>query len=143
MLKLGRKNPRTTNELLDITTSHASGEDVVGAIFDHRKKKAKHDKELDEGFGGWPDKRKTKDMRWHDEVLVAVVGQKGRRPLVEEAIDHFEKLLEVPCPNHRYLVWHVYRDYKMLRKFLRKEAPPRKWSNPEGTKSRREGPHIL
>ena len=31
--KLGRKSPRTTKELLDIATSHASGEEAVGAIF--------------------------------------------------------------------------------------------------------------
>ena len=32
--KLGHRGPRTTKELLDIATSHASGEEVVGAIFD-------------------------------------------------------------------------------------------------------------
>jgi hypothetical protein len=31
--KIGRKRPRTSKELLDITTSHASGEEAVGAIF--------------------------------------------------------------------------------------------------------------
>ena len=38
--KLGRKGSRTTKELLDIATSHASGEEAVGAIFDHPKGKA-------------------------------------------------------------------------------------------------------
>jgi hypothetical protein len=33
--KLGRKIPRTTKELLDSPTTHASGEDAVGAIFHH------------------------------------------------------------------------------------------------------------
>jgi phosphoglucomutase len=33
--KLGRNHPRTTKELLNIATSHASGEEVIGAIFDH------------------------------------------------------------------------------------------------------------
>jgi hypothetical protein len=37
-------------ELLDIATNHVSGEDTVGAIFDHHKQKAKHDKECVEGF---------------------------------------------------------------------------------------------
>jgi hypothetical protein len=50
--KMGRKSPRTTKELLDIATSHTLGEDAVGVIFDHRKQKAKHDKESDGGFGG-------------------------------------------------------------------------------------------
>ena len=32
--KLGCKGPRTTKELLDIATSYALGEEVVGVIFD-------------------------------------------------------------------------------------------------------------
>jgi hypothetical protein len=32
--KLGHKSPQTMKELLDIATSHASGEEAVGAIFD-------------------------------------------------------------------------------------------------------------
>jgi hypothetical protein len=39
--KLGRKCPRTTRELLDIATSHALGEEAVGAIFDRSHGKAK------------------------------------------------------------------------------------------------------
>lgn len=49
--KLEQKSPRTSMELLDIVTSHASGEDEVGAIFDCRKRKVGHDKESDEGVG--------------------------------------------------------------------------------------------
>jgi hypothetical protein len=33
--KLGRKHPWTTKELLDITTSHASGEEAARAIFNY------------------------------------------------------------------------------------------------------------
>ena len=39
--KLGHKGPQTTKELLNIATSHALGEEAVGAIFDHLKGKAK------------------------------------------------------------------------------------------------------
>jgi hypothetical protein len=49
--KLRWKSVRTTKELLDIMTSHAAGEDTVGAIFDHRKRQAKRGKEFDEVFG--------------------------------------------------------------------------------------------
>lgn len=94
--KLGYKGPGTTNKLLDIATTHALGEDAVGAIFNHRRQKAKHDKEPDEGFGGRANKRKKNKWR-HDGMLVATTGQKGRRPLTEEATNHFEKLLEAPC----------------------------------------------
>ncbi|XP_066396262.1 purine permease 3-like [Miscanthus floridulus] len=46
--KLGHKGPRTTKELLDITTSHASDEEVVGAIFDCLKGNAKQDEDASE-----------------------------------------------------------------------------------------------
>ena len=39
--KLGHRGPRTTKELLDIASSHASGEEVVRAIFDHTDGKAR------------------------------------------------------------------------------------------------------
>lgn len=71
--KLGRKSPRTTKELLDIATTHTSGEDAVGEIFNHRRHNAKRDKEPDIGLGERFDKRKTKRRR-HDEVLVAPAG---------------------------------------------------------------------
>lgn len=71
--KLGRKSPQTTKELLDIATTHASGEDAVGAIVNHRRHNAKHDKEPDIGLGERFDKRKT-ERRRHDEVLVAATG---------------------------------------------------------------------
>jgi hypothetical protein len=37
-------------------------------------------------------------------MLVATVGQKTKSPLTKKATDHFEKLLEASCPNHRYPV---------------------------------------
>jgi hypothetical protein len=56
------------------------------------------------------DRQRCKDM------LVATTCQKGRKPPNEEAIDHFEKLLEAPCPNHHYPVWHAYKDCRLLKK---------------------------
>lgn len=49
---------------------------------------------------------------------MVATGQKGKRSPTEEAIDHFEKLLEALCLNHRYLVRHAYKDSRLLRKFL-------------------------
>lgn len=112
---------------------------MVGAIFDHRKQKAKHDKELDKGFDGQPEKRKKKDRQQHDEVLVVAVGEKGRKPPTEEGTNHFEKLLEASCPNHRYPVRHAYKDHRFLSKFLSKEAPQEKGLTQRGTASKREG----
>ena len=111
-------------ELLDIKDSHASG-DAVGLIFDHRKQSPKHDKELDGGTSGQPDKRNNKDMRRHDDMLVATTGQKGRKPPTEEATDHFEKMLEAPCLNHCYPYRYAYKDYGLLRKFLKQGGTAR------------------
>ena len=59
---MGRKGPRTTKELHDIGTSHASGEEAVGAIFDRLKGKAKQDEDADEGASNRPNKKKN--MQW-------------------------------------------------------------------------------
>ena len=58
--KLGCKGQRTTKELLDITTSHASGEEVVRVIFDHLEGKARRDKGTGEGTSNRFAKRKNK-----------------------------------------------------------------------------------
>ena len=36
----------------------------------------------------------------------------------EGAPDHFEKLLEGPCPNHAFPVKHLYKDYALMKRFL-------------------------
>ena len=58
--KLGHKGPRTTKELLDNVTNHASGEEAVEAIFDIPKGKAKWDEDADEGTSNRLNKKKSK-----------------------------------------------------------------------------------
>ena len=58
--KLGHKGPRTAKKLHDVTTSHASGEEAVGAIFDRLKGKAKQDEDASEGTSNCPNKKKNK-----------------------------------------------------------------------------------
>ena len=74
--KLGRKGPRTTKELLDIATSHASGEEAVGAIFDRLEGKARRDEGAGEGASNRSAKRKNKKQR-HKGSLMAAVDRKG------------------------------------------------------------------
>ena len=57
---LGQKGPQTTKELPNITTSHASGEEAVEAIFDCRKGKAKRDKDAGEGASNRTNMKKNK-----------------------------------------------------------------------------------
>lgn len=72
-------------------------------------------------------------------MLVATAGQKGKKLPTEEAIDHFEKLLEAPCPNHRYPVRHAYKDYGLQRKFLSKGTPPEMGQTPAEWQERESG----
>ena len=64
-----------TKELLDIATSHASGEEAVGAIFDRPKGKAKRDEHAGEGASNHPNKKKNK--QWHEGSLMATADRKG------------------------------------------------------------------
>ena len=57
---LGRKAPRTTKELLDIAMSHGSGEEAVGAIFDHAEGKAKQEEVAIEDVANRSGKKKKR-----------------------------------------------------------------------------------
>ena len=49
--------------------------------------------------------------------MVAADRKGGQMP-VEGTLNHFEKLLEGPCPNHAFSVKHLYKDYNLMRWFL-------------------------
>ena len=67
-------------ELLDIAASHASGEEVVGAIFDRLKGKAKRDEDTDKGASNHLSKKKNKQR--HKGSLMSTADRKGvRSPL--------------------------------------------------------------
>ena len=132
--KLGRKGPRTTKELLDITTSHASGEEAVGAIFDRLEGKARRDEGADEGTSNRSTKRKNKKQRREDS-LVAAADRKGGRKPTEGTPNHFEKLLEGPCPNHAFSVKHLLKDCSLMRWFLSRGSN-------EGEQGKDSAPHY-
>ena len=103
-------------ELLNIATSHASGEEAVGAIFDRLKGEAKRDEDVGEGASNRSNKNKNKQRS--EGTLVATADHKGGRKPTEGTPDHFEKLLEGPCPNHAFSVRHLYKDYILMKLFL-------------------------
>ena len=115
--KLGRKGPRTTKELLDIATSHALGEEAVGAIFDRLDGKARWDEGASEGASNRSTKRKNKKQQCKDSLVVAADCKGGQKP-TESTPNHFEKVLEGPCPNHAIPVKHLYKDYSLMWWFL-------------------------
>ena len=62
--KLGCLKPRTTRNLLDVATNHASGEEVVGAVFNGVRDKGKAKREdQDEGPSTQRGKKNKKDRR--------------------------------------------------------------------------------
>ena len=113
---MGHKGPRTTKELLDIATSHASGEEAVGAIFDHLKGKSKRDEDVGEGASNRPSKKKKKQRR--EGSLMATFNRKAGQKPAEGTPDQFEKLLEGPCPNHAFPIKHLYMDCVLMKRFL-------------------------
>ena len=49
---------------------------------------------------------------------MAATDRKGGRKPMEGTPNHFEKLLEGPCPNHAFPVKHLLMDYGLMRWFL-------------------------
>ena len=49
--------------------------------------------------------------------MAAVERKAGRAP-TEGTPDHFDKLLEGPCPNHTFPVKHMYKDYSLMKHFF-------------------------
>ena len=49
------------------------------------------------------------------------------------APNHFEKLLEGPCPNRAFPVKHLYKDYGLMKQFLSRSS--NKWEHRKDPKS--------
>ena len=85
-------------------------------IFDRLKGKAKWDKDAGEGASNRPSKKKNK--QWREGSLVDAVDHKGGQKPIEGTPNHFEKLVEGPCPNHSVPVKHLYKDCGLMKWFL-------------------------
>ena len=49
---------------------------------------------------------------------MATADHKGGQKPTEGTTNHFERLLEGPCPNHASPVEHLYKDCGLLKRFL-------------------------
>jgi hypothetical protein len=114
--KLRHKGPWTTKELLNITMSHASAEEVVGVIFDCPQGKTKWDEDAGEDASNRSNKKKKQAVT--RSLLMAATERKGGRVPTEGTPNHFEKLLEGPCPNHAYPIKYLYKDCTLMKQFL-------------------------
>jgi hypothetical protein len=96
--------PRTTRELLDITSNHSDSEEVVAVMLNTPQGKGSKSSRFE--------KKKKNDKCRHDDNFDAAVERKTLRPkgnLTKPAPtkDHFERLLDAPCPHHEVPVMHM------------------------------------
>jgi hypothetical protein len=129
--ELGRSPPVNSNELFNITTSFASGEEAVGAIFDGKKGKRVDDtpaegsksKELCQrnkrGKKGKKPRREAREQGRDDddsEALTVDPARRGPRP-APRGPRVFDDMLKKPCPYHKTPVNHTLEQCDMLKRF--------------------------
>jgi hypothetical protein len=134
-------------EHLDIATRHASGEEAVGVVFMQnigkaapgggrgtpitttnkgRKRGVKSDKRVPRRrpqpvmvTTSCGEDNNGRDADDSDEELVAATERDFKRQARLPA-DHFEKLLEVTCPNHTYPAKHKLKECTMMENYMTK-----------------------
>jgi hypothetical protein len=134
--ELGRSPPANSNELFDIATSFASGEEAVGAIFDGKKGKRSGDAPAEGSKSREPhrkDKRGKKGKKpRHEareqgrdgddaEALAVDPARRGPRP-APRGPGVFDDMLKKPCPYHKTPVSHTLEQCDMLKKFYGRAA---------------------
>jgi hypothetical protein len=135
--ELGRIPPVDSNELFNIATSFASGEEAVGAIFDGRKGKRADDmpaegsksKELRQknkrGKKGKKPRREAHEKGRDDnndiEALAVDPARRGPRP-APQGPGVFDDMLKKPCPYHKTPVNHTLEQCDMLKRFYGRAA---------------------
>jgi hypothetical protein len=143
--ELDHDQPKTTNELLDITTRHAYSEEVVGVVFVQSSAKAAPSSSrgaptmaTNKGArrGARSDKRGSKrqtqrvavatsydegnndkDIGDSDEELVTTT-ECDSKAQARQPTDHFKKFLEATCPNHTYPVKHRLKECTMMKNYI-------------------------
>jgi hypothetical protein len=134
--ELGHSPPVDSNELFDIATSFASGEEAVGAIFDGKKGKRTDDtpaegsksKELRQknkrGKKGKKPRREAREQGCDDddgEALAVDPARRGPRP-APRGPGVFDDMLKKPCPYHKTPVYHTLEQCDMLKRFYGRAA---------------------
>jgi hypothetical protein len=134
--ELGRSPPVDSNELFDITTSFASGEEAVGAIFDGKKGKRVDDAPAEgskskeprqknkRGKKGKKPRREAREQGHDDddgEALAVDPARRGPRPAPRRP-GVFDEMLKKPCPYHKTSVNHTFEQCDMLKQFYGRAA---------------------
>jgi hypothetical protein len=126
--EIGRSPPVDSNELFDIATSFASGEEAVGAIFDGKKGKRVDDTPA-EGSGSKEPQQKHKRGKKPrrearapgrdndgDKALAVDPARRGPRA-APRGPDVFDDMLKKPCPYHKTPVNHTLEQCDLLKRY--------------------------
>jgi hypothetical protein len=136
MRELGCSPPVDSNELFDIATSFASGEEAVGAIFNGKKgkhvddtpaegSKSKEPRQKNKrGKTGKKPRREAREQGRDDdngEALAVDPARRGPRP-APRGQGVFDDMLKKPCPYHKTPVNHTLEQCDMLKRFYGRAA---------------------
>jgi hypothetical protein len=134
--ELGHNPPVDSNELFDISTSFASGEELVGAIFDGKKGKRMDDAPAEGSKSKEPQQKHKRGKKGKkscreacaqgchddgDESLAVDPARKGPRA-PPRGPDIFDDMLKKPCPYHKTPVNHTLEQCDMLKKYYNRAA---------------------
>jgi hypothetical protein len=134
--ELGRSPLVDSNELFDIATSFASGEEAVGAIFDDKKGRrvddapaqgSKSKEPQQKHKRGKKGKKTRREARTQghgndrDEALAVDPVRKGPRA-APRGPNVFDDMLKKLCPYHKTPVNHTLKQCDMLKKYYSRDA---------------------
>jgi hypothetical protein len=129
--ELGRSPPVDSNKLFDIATSFASGEEMVGAIFDGKKVKRVDDAPAEGSKSKKPQQRHKRGKKGKkprrearaqgrdddgDEDLAVDPARRGPQA-APRGPGVFDNVLKKPCPYHKTPVNHTLEQCDMLKKY--------------------------
>jgi hypothetical protein len=123
-------------ELLDIASNHADGEEAVAATLNTPQGKGKQVVDQGEGTSSCFKKKKKNDKRRRDDDFVAPVEHKMWRPKGNSGKptptrDHFQKLLDAPCPHHEVPVKHTLRECRLMKNYVKSTTKPKTADHPD------------
>jgi hypothetical protein len=113
--RLGRRMPHTTQELLDIMSNHADGEEAIATTLNTPQGMGKQVVDHGEATSSRFKKKKKNNKHRRDDNLVVAVEHKASCPKGNPtkpvpSKDHFERVLDAPCPHHEVPVKHSLKD---------------------------------
>jgi hypothetical protein len=125
-----------TRELLDIASNHVDGEEAVAATLNTPQGKGKQVVDHTEGTPSRFKKKKKNDKCRRDDNFVAAVERKsscrkGNPGKPAPTRDHFEKLLDAPCPHHEVPVKHTLREFRLMKNYVKSTLKSKTADHPD------------